>query len=496
MKMFEKIKREKKFHNYQVFLIIVLVLWLFVFGFSSYEIVLAATGPMAGEEFELEVTGFEDVLDDGSYPVRVSSDIEGEDDVMHFSIEFSEGNAYVPVEFETATSHELTVLVDNEHEEVIEVEVNPGMVEEVVIEPVEEQLINLRQSITFKAQAFDGYRNLITDEASDFEWQNTDQYGLFTRNETGIFDVSAELEGISTETVLVEVEIVDFSDHSGNIRTLAFGPEDLLIASGSYDGTVKVWDIASKEVIVDFNEHENNVRAVDFSPEGDRVVSAGVDNTVKVWDAESGEVLVDFLDHDESAYTAAFCPQGDRIVSGGWDQKLKVWDARSGEVIDIFEDFSASVRTATFSPDGNLLAAGSWNGELIIWDLVEGELVLEQLVNDGSVETISFAPEAGLLAAGSSEGLVSVLDVDNEDNVLEIDLDGTWVWAVDFSPVGDGILVALDNGEVLVLDMNSGEERFIFEEHSESVRAAAFSNDGEWIASGGNDENVKVYRWE
>ena len=483
---------KRRFYYFSGIFVFILVGFLLLYsGYAG-----AQALPAAGEEFELEVTGFDDILEDGSYPVQVSSNIDGEDDIRHFSIEFSGGEAQVPVEFETAGEHELAVLIDNEHEEVITVEVGPGQVAEVVIIPSEDKVINLRQSVSFSAEAVDEYGNTITDDSDDFSWHNTDGEGLFNSKETGTFAVRAEYEGVLSETVAVEVEIVDFAEHSGNIRTLDFCPEDVIIASGSYDGTVKVWDIASEEVIVDFAEHENNIRAVAFSPEGSRIASASVDNTVKVWNSETGDVEVDFTEHEESVYTAVFSPEGDKIVSGGWDRTLKIWIAETGEVISEFNDFSASIRTADFSNESSLVAAGSWDGTVKIWVLDSEEQIGEFGFEEGSAEAVSFSPEGEQLAAVSSEGQVVIWNLVDKNIEQQLKIDDTWLWDVDYSQGDEYLLIAADNGQAMILDTDSGEVEFKFEKHADSVRAAVLSSDGIWVASGGNDESVKVWRWD
>ncbi|KAK4149159.1 hypothetical protein C8A00DRAFT_47166 [Chaetomidium leptoderma] len=123
--------------------------------------------------------------------------------------------------------------------------------------------------------------------------------------------------------------------HPSGVHAVAFSPDGWLIVSGSYDGTVRVWDAATGAERRMLRGHSGSVRAVAFSPDGRLIVSGSSDKTVRVWDAATGaERRV--LGHSRPVCAVAFSPDGRLIVSGSSDKTVRVWDAATGAERHLF----------------------------------------------------------------------------------------------------------------------------------------------------------------
>src|SRR5206468_2070539 len=105
------------------------------------------------------------------------------------------------------------------------------------------------------------------------------------------------------------------------------------LASGSYDDTVKLWDVTSGRCLLTLQGHQNFVMACAWRGDGKRLVSASVDHTLKVWDADSGQSLLTLQGHQGSVWSCAWSPDGARLASGSIDNTVKVWDATSGQCL-------------------------------------------------------------------------------------------------------------------------------------------------------------------
>jgi hypothetical protein len=178
--------------------------------------------------------------------------------------------------------------------------------------------------------------------------------------------------------------------HSGGIQSLAFGydsieaepsPEagqnhDLLLASGSTDQTIRLWDVqtlqclrtlsiqASKtdEPLPDDPQASvvgNRILSVMFLPDQQTLISTSDDQTIRFWDITSGKCLRTLETHVNWMLSTAISPDGKVLVTGSDHQTVKFWEVQSGQCFGTLTDYDATVWSVDFSPDGNLLATGS-----------------------------------------------------------------------------------------------------------------------------------------
>ena len=116
--------------------------------------------------------------------------------------------------------------------------------------------------------------------------------------------------------------------HDGPVRSLAFGPGGRLV-SGGVDRSVRIWTFADRKQILLLQGHLSLVKSVVFSPDGRWVISGSGDGTIKVWDSNSGELLKTLggpeeNEGDSGVYGVAVAPNGSRVISGGM-RSIEVW---------------------------------------------------------------------------------------------------------------------------------------------------------------------------
>ncbi|RYO77156.1 hypothetical protein DL764_010237 [Monosporascus ibericus] len=143
--------------------------------------------------------------------------------------------------------------------------------------------------------------------------------------------------------------------HGGGVNSVAFSGDGSRLASGSTDGTVKVWDAATGACLSTLTGHGDYVRSVAFSADGSRLASGSYDGTVKVWDAATGACLSTLTGHGGQVHSVAFSGDGSRLASGSDDRTVKVWDAATGACLSTLTGHGRLVSSVAFSADGNYL---------------------------------------------------------------------------------------------------------------------------------------------
>jgi WD40 repeat protein len=198
-------------------------------------------------------------------------------------------------------------------------------------------------------------------------------------------------------------------EHGDVVSSLAFTLDGKLLASGSYDKTVRVWDVASQKTVQTLTGHSDFVYSVAFSPDGKWLYSASKDRSVKMVETATGKSKFTFSGMDQDVLAVAASPDGKQVVSSGFEPGLYWWNPQNGERSRLQGGHSVATHEVCFSKDGKLVVSGGADGRLIIWNAASG--TAQQTVTTGSlVYAVAIDPSAKLAATGHLDGLTRIWD--------------------------------------------------------------------------------------
>lgn len=189
------------------------------------------------------------------------------------------------------------------------------------------------------------------------------------------------------------------------IEDVAFSPEGDMLAFGVGDGTVRIADMSTLDVVQSVQLNALQVTDVVYSPDGLQVAAAGgfPDNTATLVDASSGEIT-SLSGHDGAVTAIAFAPDG-RVVTGGDDATVRFWVEGESVARWAVEDW---VTDLAVTPDGAILAVALQDGVVQLWGIEDGEMLASFDAHDGPVSAIRFNAAGTLLASAGEDGVVRV----------------------------------------------------------------------------------------
>jgi WD40 repeat protein/beta-lactamase regulating signal transducer with metallopeptidase domain len=286
------------------------------------------------------------------------------------------------------------------------------------------------------------------------------------------------------------------------VWSVAYSPDGktLAVADGPPDtpGTVTLWDVASRKVTAPLDGHERGVATVVFAPDGKTFASGSWDGTIRIWDTETREAR-HVLSGLSGVTELAFSSDGRLLASAGEGDVVTLWDVATGAEDSRLTGFRWHVQSVAFSPDGRLLATGGSSpngaqGELKLWDVATQSLVATLEGHTRGVVAVAFTPDGTGLATGGLDETIRLWDIKSGHERLVLGGLSNCAQALAFSR--DGRMLAWagrSDGLVSIHDTTTGAEITRLVGHSAVVRGIAFAPDGSRLATGGADRTVKLW---
>jgi len=212
--------------------------------------------------------------------------------------------------------------------------------------------------------------------------------------------------------------------HSHFVQDVAVSSDGQYALSGSWDGTLRLWDLKTGKTTYKFIGHTKDVLSVAFSADHRQIVSGSRDRTIILWNT-IGRLMYTIQEegHREWVSCVRFSPNLAQplIVSAGWDKVVKVWNLTRCNLRTNLIGHTGYVNTVTVSPDGSLCASGGKDGTAMLWDLNEGKH-LSSLEAQDIIHALVFSPIRYWLCAATASN-IKIWDLESKQAVATLTLD-------------------------------------------------------------------------
>ncbi len=239
-------------------------------------------------------------------------------------------------------------------------------------------------------------------------------------------------------------------------ESICLSADSRFALSGSWDTTLKLWEVATGRCVRTFQGHTDQVRSGCLSADGRFALSGSRDKTLKLWEVATGRCVRTFQGHTDQVSSGCLSADGRFALSGSWDTTLKLWEVATGFCLRTFEGHTHKVESICLSADGRFALSGSWDTTLKLWEVATGRCVR------------TFEGHTG------------------------------WVYSVCMSADGQIALSGSDDKTLKLWEATTGRCLSTFEGHTQEVESVCLSADGRFALSGSWDKTLKLWilDWE
>jgi WD40 repeat protein len=271
--------------------------------------------------------------------------------------------------------------------------------------------------------------------------------------------------------------------HTGPVTALAFSPDGRTLATGGWDGDVKLWDSATHKERWGLPV-SRKVCSLAFSPDGKTLAAGEEDGTVTLWDTETGQEIRSFKEHPDDVIAVSFSPDG-RTLATASGRIVRFWDAKTGREMRRFWTKRDWAESLAFSRDWKMFATQRESQPIELWNVAAGREIRRFGPLDGHTVGMAFAPDGRTVAEIRQDNAVYLWDAGTGRRKGVIPPQAAAIRQAAFSPDGRTLAAALADGAVRLWSLTArSPRRTTALGPSIPAFSLAFSPDGHALAAG------------
>jgi len=327
------------------------------------------------------------------------------------------------------------------------------------------------------------------------DFQKTAAFTQFARNLPGFarapeaVEIWTELyQHLPRKLLMGGWEELTLSGHTDRVTSLCLTEDKHYAISGSWDDSIRVWDVLSGKCIRVIRAHASWVTSIGLHPNGKTLISSSRDSFLKSWDFQSGECMETFQGHASIVYCLYITPNGRYAISGG-SEGARLWDVASGKCLQSIKVLDKPIHSVFVSSDLNFALMVSNRGTLEVWE-----------EKSGKSRQVAWKKEWQVLSVmDNGESLYVLLRHDSD--VILWDVIGGQKKCTFTGMKGNPVYLSFDGRNIIVTnghdieiwDIAFGKMLHSFSGHKSQVTSGVMSNDGRYVLSGSDDGEIKLW---
>ena len=288
----------------------------------------------------------------------------------------------------------------------------------------------------------------------------------------------------------------ELTGHGDTVCTVAFSSDGKLVACGSMDGQINVWNTATRTLQGTLEGSSGSgFEWLRWHPRGNLIIAGSEDCNVWMWNADHNAFLNTFAGHSSTVTCGDFTPDGKLICSGSDDATLRIWDPKSAQCRHVVRGHGYHTQGLTclaITPDSQSIVSGSEDNSVHIVSINSGQVVGSLVGHTNSIECIGISSRYNWVATGSIDRTLIIWDLARQAirSTCEHDEGVTCLaWLGSSRYVASGCI----DGMVRIWDSLSGDLARTFSGHRDVVQSLAVSADGNSIVSVSTDKSARVF---
>ncbi|KAF9964750.1 hypothetical protein BGZ70_005990 [Mortierella alpina] len=302
--------------------------------------------------------------------------------------------------------------------------------------------------------------------------------------------------GSAIFSIIPQVSSRKFTTHDAEVNTVSLSNGGSMVATGSNDKKIKIWDIKTGSLKSTLTGCLQSVMCVSFNATDELLLGASNDNAARLWHLGTGRPRHTLTGHIGKVFSARFNPDSSKVVSGSHDRTIKVWDLQKGYCIRTMFTFASVNDVCLMDFDGSTIASGHLDNNLRFWDARSGNCVKEVTgIHLGQITSVCPSADGSQILTNSRDNTLRILDVRTYETLTVLHADGyktgtNWSKAC-FSPDGQYVVSGSADGTLYYWSTREGTVEKTSKDQSSPIVGVSWVNSS--VVSAEKDKTVVIW---